>query len=212
MNELEIFLALAATHLIAVSSPGPDFIIVFRYSLRFGRVAGIAVAMGIASGILVHVFYSIVGLGVIIATNPLVFNLFKLAGACYLFYIAYLGLRSKSTNTLKNDNKSIAKEPQSLAQLYKVGFLTNALNIKATIFFLSVFLLLVNKSPLYLQIAYGIYMAAATGLYFSVFSWLIGGRMRLLLQKNIPLLEKIAALLLAIIALTLLLFAPNPQF
>ena len=219
MNEIEIFLAVASAHLIAVSSPGPDFAVVFRYSIRYGTKVAVAVGIGIGSGILVHVFYSIMGLGLIIATNALVFNIFKLAGAAYLFYIAWLGWKSGSSNSSKllniNDkgaNKDANKDTPSLWQAYKVGFLTNALNVKATIFFLSVYLLLVNESPLLWQISYGVYMAVATAAYFACLSYIVGGKMRTLLQKHISMLEKGSAIMLAIMAFLLLLFAPQPQF
>ena len=215
MSEIEIFLAVASAHLIAVSSPGPDFAVVFRYSIRYGVKVAAAVGIGIGSGILVHVFYSIMGLGLIIATNALVFNIFKLAGAAYLFYIAWLGWKSGSSNSsklLNINDKDANKDTPSLWQAYKVGFLTNALNVKATIFFLSVYLLLVNESPLLLQISYGVYMAVATAAYFACLSYIVGGKMRTLLQKHISILEKGSAIMLAIMAFLLLLFAPQPQF
>ena len=215
MSEIEIFLAVASAHLIAVSSPGPDFAVVFRYSIRYGTMVAATVAVGIGSGILVHVFYSIMGLGLIIATNALVFNIFKLAGAAYLFYIAWLGWKSGSSNSsklLNINDKDANKDTPSLWQAYKVGFLTNALNVKATIFFLSVYLLLVNESPLLWQISYGVYMAVATAAYFACLAYIVGGKMRALLQKHISILEKGSAIMLAIMAFLLLIFAPQPQF
>ncbi len=57
------FLTVALVHLLAVASPGPDFAIVLRESVSNGRHAGIWTALGVGSGILLHVGYCLLGIG-----------------------------------------------------------------------------------------------------------------------------------------------------
>ena len=206
MSELQVFLTLVITHLIAVISPGPDFAVVLRNSIRYGFAATVPVALGIGNGIAVHVFYSVVGLGVIIATNPILFNSLKVAGALYLLYVAYMGWRSSSEINFSADGKDKQVSSPSFWQAYRLGFLTNSLNVKATIFFLSVYLLIAGNSPIMLQILYGVYLSSATALYFTLMAFCLGGKMRKVLQEYLPVLDKGSAILLAIMALFLLLY------
>ena len=97
MAEPQVFLALVLAHLIAVTSPGPDFAIIFRNGIRYGYAATLPMAWGIGTGILIHVMYSVLGLGLIIATNDIVFNICKFLGAGYLFYVGIMNWRSSST-------------------------------------------------------------------------------------------------------------------
>ena len=214
MSELQTFLTLAVAHLIAVSSPGPDFAIILRQSIRKGFAEALPVAIGIGSGILVHVLYSVMGLGIIIATNTLVFNSFKICGVAYLLYVAFMIWKSNSSLdavTAAPTTAKTLKGPATFWQLYWLGFLTNALNVKATIFFLSVYILIAGDSPLILQIAYGVYMAAATMIFFTVMAALLGGKMREFLGRYLMIIEKSSAVALAMLALMLLFYNP-PQF
>ena len=226
MTELEVFLVIVVSHLIAVTSPGPDMAISIRHSLVYGKTCAIWTGIGIGTGILVHVFYSIIGLGLVIATNPMIFAIFKFLGVSYLLYLAYLGLRSgrRSLRNAKNQGlfnqnldpglaqapaaagSALVRQTLSAVQSYRIGFLTNALNVKATIFFLSIYLLVADNSPLFLQILYGLYLAMATGLYFVFLAELLA-RLRPLLQLYLPWIEIGTALLLAILAVLLALFS-----
>lgn len=209
MNEIQIFLTLAFAHLIAVTSPGPDFAIILRQSIRDGFSKTLPTAMGIGTGILVHVMYSVMGLGIIIATNALIFNILKLCGVGYLLYVSFMIWRSNSTmSRVISQGTEVAN---SFWRSYRLGFLTNALNVKATIFFLSVYILIDGNSPLILQIAYGIYMAIATFAYFTCLAFLLGGKLRELLSKHLLIIEKISAIAMATLALMLLFYDP-PNF
>ena len=70
------FLTVALIHLLAVASPGPDFAVVVRESVTHGRRAGTWTALGVGTGIFVHVAYSLLGIGLIIA-GVLVIQLFS---------------------------------------------------------------------------------------------------------------------------------------
>lgn len=86
MTEL---LAVAVITILAVISPGADFAMVTRNSLLHGRRAGVLCALGIALGVQVHVFYTMFGVGLLIAHAPTLLHGIKLVGAAYLVWIGW---------------------------------------------------------------------------------------------------------------------------
>src|SRR5258708_4280144 len=172
MSYLSVILTVALVHLLAVISPGPDFIMITRNSLIYSRKTGIYSAVGLGLGILVHVTYSLIGIGLIIAQSVILFNIIKFLGAAYLIYIGYKSLTSKSS---KNDliNQSSIKDLTRFEAI-KVGFITNATNPKATLFFLSLFTLVINPTtPFYIKAFMGAEMSIVTFIWFAFVAYLI---------------------------------------
>ncbi|MGE6530684.1 LysE family translocator [Pseudomonas sp. NPDC077382] len=166
------FLTVALVHLLAVASPGPDFAVVVRESVARGQRSGSWTAIGVGSGILLHVGYSLLGIGLIVSQSIVLFNLFKWLAAGYLFYLGFQALRAKpvlvDTLAPSASNVSIARR-----RAFTVGFVTNGLNPKATLFFLSLFTAVIDlHTPLAVQAAYGVYLACATGGWFCLVAWL----------------------------------------
>lgn len=166
MPYLTEFLTVATIHLLAVMSPGPDFVMITRNSLKYSRKTAAYSALGLGLGILMHVTYSLVGIGLIISQSVLLFSIVKYLGAAYLIYIGIKSLRSKqhsiSTGKVKT-TKDLSK-----FQAIRMGFLTNILNPKVTLFFLAIFTQVINPStPLFVQLIYGIEMAVVTFLWFA---------------------------------------------
>lgn len=160
------FLTVALIHLLAVASPGPDFAIVVRESVAHGRRAGTWTAAGVGSGIFVHVAYSLLGIGLIVSQSIVLFNALKWLAAAYLFYIGIKALRARPTpaGALGVPADGLARSARSA---FMIGFVTNGLNPKATLFFLSLFTVVINPhTPLTVQAGYGVYLALATGLWF----------------------------------------------
>jgi RhtB (resistance to homoserine/threonine) family protein len=163
------FLLVAGIHLLAVMSPGPDFAMVIRNSVVYSRRVGVLAALGLGAGILLHVTYSLLGVGLIISQSIVLFNTIKLLGAAYLIYVGIKSLLAKRTvssdeaEPLKN-----SKDKISDFQAIKMGFLTNALNPKATLFFLALFTQVIDPStPLGLKMIYGAEMSIATFAWFA---------------------------------------------
>ncbi|WPC06080.1 LysE family transporter [Pseudomonas benzenivorans] len=166
------FLTVALIHLLAVASPGPDFAIVVRESVAYGRRAGIFTALGVGSGIFVHVAYSLLGIGLIVSQSIVLFNALKWAAAAYLLYIGIRALRAKASAPAGAEPGAGASGRTARAA-FVTGFVTNGLNPKATLFFLSLFTVVIDPhTPLIVQAGYGIYLAAATALWFCLVSLL----------------------------------------
>lgn len=159
------FLTVALVHLLAVASPGPDFAIVLRESVSNGRHAGIWTALGVGSGILLHVGYCLLGIGLIVSQSIVLFNLLKWLAAAYLIYIGIRALQARPADPASVELAPLARRSPRAA--FVRGFVTNGLNPKATLFFLSLFTLVISpQTPLLVQAGYGLYLALATALWF----------------------------------------------
>ncbi|MDO8638978.1 MAG: LysE family transporter [Candidatus Daviesbacteria bacterium] len=172
MEYLPIILTVTLVNLLAAISPGPDFLMVTRNSLIYSRKTGMYTAVGLGFGILVHVTYSLAGIGLLIAKSILLFNVIKLLGAAYLIYIGYKSLTSKSPHlNLKNQEH---KADISAMTAIKIGFITNVTNPKATLFFLSLFtLVIIPSTPLSVKLFMGVEMAIVVSIWFILVAYLI---------------------------------------
>ena len=170
------FFIIATVHLMAVASPGPDFAIVLRYAVRYGVKVALAASIGIGCAILLHVAYSLIGIGVLIKTTPWLFRLLSLVAAVYLGYIGFQALRanaSDNANNLAADGEVNQASP-SVKKAFIAGFITNGLNPKATLFFLSLFAVVISATtPFEYKLIYGLYMALATAAWFSFLSFIL---------------------------------------
>ncbi len=176
MNQYWVeFISIALFHLIAVASPGPDFTITLKQSLRYGTRTGVYSALGIGTGILLHLFYVLIGFGLIVASHPYAYTLLTWVGAGYLIYLGYRGITSKPGNHQIKADQEVIKPTAFKA--FQTGFFVNALNVKATLFFLSVYTALVSPStPILWQVSYGCYMALATAAWFSFLAGIVGNQ------------------------------------
>jgi RhtB (resistance to homoserine/threonine) family protein len=151
---------------MALAAPGPDFVMAVRNSVLHSRTAGIFTAIGFALGVGIHVTYTLFGIATLISQSVLLFSILKYAGAAYLFYIGIKSLRSNGYDrTSVQDVPKIGLSP--LKALWS-GFLTNALNPKATLFFLSIFSQFIGpQTPLAAQLLYAGTCVVMTALWFS---------------------------------------------
>lgn len=165
-------------HGLAVASPGPDFALVLRQSLARGRTPALWTSVGIGSGILVHVGYSLLGLGLVLTASPIAFTLLKFAGAAYLAWLGLQALRSARQRSDVGPAELVAAAgaPSTTGSgtpsgAWLTGFLTNVLNPKATLFFVALFPTVVHpQTPKLVQVGYGLWMALATALWFALVS------------------------------------------
>ena len=115
-------------------TPGQDTIYIVGRSVAQGRKAGMVSAFGIMSGVLVHTLLAALGLSMILATSALAFSIVKYIGAGYLIWIGIGFIRNKTHPAQMEVNGKI---PTNLWKTYRQGMLTNLLNPKVALFFLS---------------------------------------------------------------------------
>jgi RhtB (resistance to homoserine/threonine) family protein len=165
MDLLQGLLLITSIHLLAAASPGPDFVLVSQQTLSNGKKAGFMVSIGIALGLSVHILYSALGLAAVIANSVTALWAIKIIGGCYLLYLGVQGLRAKPISHLTQQKKA---PKHSKIKAISKGFLCNALNPKAPIYFVALFTVVLspNLPALHLFI-YGIWMMALQLLWFS---------------------------------------------
>lgn len=117
-------------------SPGPDILYVLTQSISNGKKYGIATAIGLVSGVLVHTSLIALGISALIQQSEVLFMGIKIAGASYLLWIAYKVYKAPATFDLDTSKKSKTK---SMLALVRQGFFMNVLNPKVTLFFLAFF-------------------------------------------------------------------------
>ncbi|MER6955121.1 MULTISPECIES: LysE family transporter [unclassified Streptomyces] len=203
MTEL---LAVALITVLAVIAPGADFAMIVRNSYLYGRRTGLFAATGVAAGVLVHVTYTMLGVGLLIASSTFLFTIIKLVGAAYLVYIGVRTFRTRGEVEIDLTGKT---ELTPLAAL-RTGFLTNVLNPKTTLFVVSTFSQVVSPgTPAHQQIGYGLFMSLAHLLWFGVVAVFFSqDRMRTLMLRGQKVLNKVIGSVLAGLGVSLA-FAPS---
>jgi RhtB (resistance to homoserine/threonine) family protein len=130
--------------LLSAMLPGPDFAIVTKNTLTHSRRSGLFTSLGISSACLVHVSYCMLGLAIVISQSIWLFNIIKYIGAFYLIFLGITSLTTKDEQPQKSNGIPDQKTRLSDAKAFGQGFLCNLLNPKATLFFLSLFTIIIK--------------------------------------------------------------------
>lgn len=133
LPEPALFIAFMAAALALNLTPGPDMTYVATRTLAEGRGAGVASAIGIGAGSLVHTMLAAFGLSSLLVYAPFAFDIVKYAGAAYLVWIAIrLWRESAEPQTTPADTVRLGAR-----RAFAEGLLTNVLNPKVALFFLA---------------------------------------------------------------------------
>ncbi|NED08147.1 LysE family translocator [Streptomyces sp. SID6648] len=132
-----------------VALPGADFTVVVRNALA-SRTAGLASAFGVAGGLLVHTALAVAGLAAVLVTMPVLFRTVQLLGGAYVLYLglsALYAIRRRPARDASgtpsgapegaSEDEPERPAPREFGRALRQGFLTNALNPKAPVLFLS---------------------------------------------------------------------------
>ncbi|SDS59881.1 LysE family translocator [Jiangella sp. DSM 45060] len=128
--------ALAA--LVLIMMPGPDQALITRNALVGGRTGGLLTMIGGVLGLAVHATAAAVGLSALLLASATAFTALKIAGAAYLLWLAVQLLRSaaRSRRSPSAAGEVATAPPRRWAHL-RQGFLSNALNPKVALFFVT---------------------------------------------------------------------------
>ena len=190
-----MFIWSSIAHLIALTSPGPDTAIIIRQVNLHGRRAGIYASIGIGFGIYAHCLLAINGISLFIITNDIYKLIVSLIGSIYIFY---LGIRMAfPSNNAKENDQAISS---SFYGSFTSGLITNIFNIKAFIFFVSLFSMLIDSIDGLFFYIYPIYFSITSALWFMFLSYLLTSSNTFNIEKNY-LINKAMALILCSIGL-----------
>ena len=132
-NDLLLF-AIAA--FVLVISPGPNMIYLISRSIIQGRTSGFISLAGVLCGFLFHIVLVSFGLTAILLTIPLAFLVLKTVGVAYLLFLAWQAIKPGSKGVFDTVKSLPLDKP---VKLFRIGFLTNVLNPKVAVFYLSLF-------------------------------------------------------------------------
>ncbi|MDV9201276.1 LysE family translocator, partial [Streptomyces sp. Wh19] len=119
-----------------VALPGADFTVVVRNALA-SRSAGVASALGVAGGLLVHTALAVAGLAAVLVAVPALLRTVQLLGGAYVLYLGISALRAARRGTPDGEGSEDRHADRGRVRALRQGFLTNALNPKAPVLFLS---------------------------------------------------------------------------
>lgn len=202
------FFIIAVAHLFAVASPGPDFAVVLKQSVTGGTRVGIWTSLGVGSAILLHVTYCLLGVALLLTQSPMLFMLVRYLAAAYLLYLGVTVIRASFSGSDEAEEVVVVASVKPLQAFY-IGFLTNGLNPKATLFFLSLFTVVISPTtPMFVQAGYGVYLAIATFVWFASLSVLLGReKFRSSLLRLGVWFERIMGIILILLAVQIAVFA-----
>ena len=120
----------AIASLVLIALPGPDQALVMRNAAVRGRSAGLRTVLGGASGLSLHATAAALGVSALLATSAAAYATLKLVGIAYLLYLGVRMLRSAG-------HDHAGDEPSRAGRPFLQGFVSNALNPKVALFFLT---------------------------------------------------------------------------
>jgi threonine/homoserine/homoserine lactone efflux protein len=162
---LVALLSFTVASVLIVLLPGPDSLVVVRGLVRGGRRGGVRTAAGVLCGLLVWVTATALGVSALLRASEIGYDVLKVVGACYL---VWLGVRSLLA--VRRTNETAPVEAIAVTRSgFRAGFLTDILNPKVGVFFVSFLPGFVpsGQSVGWITLGFGLWYAVLTAVYFA---------------------------------------------
>lgn len=149
MIALPDLLLFAGAALLMVLTPGPNMIYLISRSICQGRTAGVISLAGVITGFFVHMLAAAAGLSALFLAIPFAYEILKWLGALYLMWMAWEAVKPGARSPF--EAQALPADPPR--KLFLMGFLTNVLNPKVAVFYLSIFpqFIVTERGSLFLQ-------------------------------------------------------------
>lgn len=205
---LENLLALFVTAVVLALVPGPDNLFVLTHAALHGRITGWYATLGFSTGLMVHTAAVSLGVAALFRTSEMAFNLLKLAGAAYLFYLAWRFIQRSNSRLPLYDQVRLTPW-----LIYRRGIIMNLTNPKVSLFFLALLpqFILPDSAPIVAQmIIFGAVFILATLLVFGAIAELAGVISPWLKRSDTAqrVIHRVAAVIFVTLAMKLLLAEP----
>ena len=132
---LQAYLSFLVAALVVIATPGPDSMNSLAIGLARGRREGVAYALGVGVGCLLHTLWAALGVSALVAASATAFAVIKWIGVAYLVVLGVQALRGNAPLALPA--AGAMPRPVAASQRFRQGLLTNALNPKVMLFFLA---------------------------------------------------------------------------
>lgn len=161
--------------ILLIILPGPDTAIATKNTFTIGKVGGLQTMLGTCSALLIHTTAAVMGLSAIIVKSALLFSIFKYIGAVYLIYLGIKTLWGLRNKEVAATDEMTTKDTYAHTSCFKQGFLTNLLNPKVAVFFLTFLPQFVNpgKDSFVPFLLMGITYTVLTALWFFFYIYLL---------------------------------------
>ena len=199
-------LAFVVIAMLAVMSPGADTLLVVRAVLERGTRAGLWTTAGICSGCLLHATFSAAGLSLLLVQSPPAYDVLRLAGAAYLFYLGTTALFHawKASVLPRRPHPPLPESSSGHTLGYRDGFVVNALNPKVSLFYLALVPQFVDPNTGVVSsyaVLTGIHIALGAA-WFTALSFVLGSIREWLLAANTRrMLDALAGVVMIALAL-----------
>ncbi|MCP3798239.1 LysE family translocator [Allokutzneria sp. A3M-2-11 16] len=202
----DLLIPFLAVVVVLTVTPGPDMALVLRNGVRGGTAAAWWTGLGCCAGIAVHALAAVVGLSALLAASATAFTVVKLAGAAYLVWLGVQALWA-ARHGLRDAPASLTdavKEPMARDAAFRQGVLSNILNPKIALLFLTLLpqFVAAGESRMATSAVLAAVFLALAVAWWTVFSVLIGKLGRTLSRPRVKLtLERLTGAVLVALGL-----------
>lgn len=179
MHLSAIALTVITAHFLALLSPGPDFILIVKSSVRNTTRNALGIPTGIATAHAVYIILCIAGVSSILAKSAGLLFILKLTGGAFLLYLSIKGLKAKKS-AYANMNISVSTAdaaPSNFLKEFAAGFMTGILNPKNLLFYLSLFTVALHPEVgTTFKVCLGMWMVAVVFLWDATIVFLLSTR------------------------------------
>ncbi|MBK5447857.1 LysE family translocator [Bacillus sp. TH22] len=134
---MENFFLFIIMSICLIILPGPDTAMATKNTLIAGKIGGVKTVFGTCVALLIHTLAAVIGLSALIVKSALLFSIFKYVGAVYIVYIGIKALLAVRNTEDLNTNDVPINNDNKHTSCFRQGFLTNLLNPKIAVFFLT---------------------------------------------------------------------------
>lgn len=161
--------------ILLIILPGPDTAIATKNTVTVGKAGGLKTALGTCCALLIHTSAAVLGLSAIIVKSALLFSILKYVGAVYLIYMGVKALWSLKKKEIAASSDINSKRQFGNKSCFKQGFLTNILNPKVAVFFLTFLPQFVDSgsNTFFPFLIMGITYTVLTAIWFFLYVYLI---------------------------------------
>ncbi|MEW9596684.1 LysE family translocator [Bacillus toyonensis] len=172
---IENYLLFIIMSICLIILPGPDTAMATKNTLVAGKMGGVKTVFGTCVALLIHTLAAVIGLSALIVKSALLFSIFKYVGALYLIYIGIKALLAVKNKEGVNTNYVSINNDKEHTSCFRQGFLTNLLNPKIAVFFLTFLPQFLNPSHnTFIQLlVMGLTYLVLTIIWFAFYIFLI---------------------------------------
>ncbi|MDP9745688.1 UNVERIFIED_ORG: RhtB (resistance to homoserine/threonine) family protein [Bacillus thuringiensis] len=172
---IENYLLFIIMSICLIILPGPDTAMATKNTLVAGKMGGVKTVFGTCVALLIHTLAAVIGLSALIVKSALLFSIFKYVGALYLIYIGIKALLAVKNKESVNTNDVSINNDKEHTSCFRQGFLTNLLNPKIAVFFLTFLPQFLNPSHnTFIQLlVMGLTYLVLTIIWFAFYIFLI---------------------------------------